>query len=135
MAIVGELNDVTVLETSTAKFTCKVDQANYKAGKWFENGTEISPDGTKYLVKTINQQQELIIKDITRSYDGGSYAYVTGSESVTQAQMHVLKVNVTQPHCDVTAYESESAKFEVHLSHDGAVGTWYKNSIALKVSS
>lgn len=132
--VVDEIHDVTAIESNEVTFACKVDQSNYKSGKWFKDGNEILPDGAKYKIITTGHNQELIVKEVTKDRDSGSYAYVSGSGSYAQAQLHVVQVDVTQPLVDVRAFESTTAKFDICLSHESAVGIWYRNGESLNVS-
>ena len=130
--MVETFEDVSVLETGSAEFLCKVDQSGYINGKWFHDGDEISGHDSKYGIKTIEMTQQLVINNVTAS-DSGNYAYVGGSDSVAQADLHVTSVSIAEEPRDSNVYETASAKFDVNLSHADAKGQWYKDGLPIKV--
>ena len=121
-----------MVETTDALLQCAVSDASYRSGKWYRDGDALPQHDPKFVIKSKHCTQLLIIKSVGES-DAGSYAYVAGSESVSEADLSVTPIEIIQAAGDVTAFESTTARFDVHLSHDGANGTWYKNGELLQV--
>ena len=132
VAILKQLNDVRVTETADAIFQCCVDQSNYNSGKWFKSGTEISQRDPRYQLIVIDNIQQLVVKSVTEE-DGGRFAYVAGVESFTQADLFVNSIDVIKGLEDVTTYETATVRFEIQLSHEGAIGSWFANENPLEV--
>jgi len=119
-------------ESSFARFTCAVDTSNYSGGKWLYTSREISPDDSKYTIKTEGKTQELSIKDLTKA-DRGSYAYVTGSNSKTEAKLFVNSVTIVESLQNLVGTETAAVEMKVVMSHEGIKGTWSKNEQPIKV--
>ena len=133
MSVIDGLRDLDVVETKDAVLQCTVNGVNYESGKWFQDGEPLKHNNPRFLIKTKHNLQQLIIKAVEES-DAGNYAYVAGTDSVTQADLNVTPIEIMQAHDDVTTYETATVRFDVHLSHDGAGAAWYKNGELIEVS-
>jgi len=121
-----------VVESTDANFKCTLDQANYKDGKWLRNGKEIKVDRTKYSPSVEGCTQRLRVHDVNRD-DAGTYTYITGSGSRSDATLEVTPVHITEPLRDVTDTETNTVQLRVVLSHPGLKGSWHKDGEIVKV--
>ena len=112
--------------------TCSVDNENYKKGKWYFNKKLISTENAKYLIKTDGKIQQLSIKNVTPD-DTGSYAFVTGSNSLTEASLKVTPIHVITALENVVGAETAAVELNLTLSHDNVRGCWYRNGQPLLV--
>lgn len=129
--VTGFLHDENVLESQSTVLQCAVDVPGYFDGQWLHNGHVITNTNQR-VIETKGTTQLLTLTNVT-SDDAGSYSYVTGSGTGTEAKLFVLPIHIVSPLCDADAAETKTVKLELKLSHEGVDGTWWKDGVQLQV--
>jgi hypothetical protein len=87
------LANVTVRETETATFVCKMNKENAQPVKWFKAGVEILPNDAKYKFLVEGNQYSLQILDCQLN-DADDYAVAyRGRKCAAQLEVKGIKNN------------------------------------------
>ncbi|XP_067685805.1 immunoglobulin superfamily member 22-like [Haliotis asinina] len=122
LEIVKPLEDQTIDEDQTVKFTCEVSKPNIKSC-WYKDGKAVSEkDG--YRIETINSVHTLILDNVAEE-DGGNYSIkVEDKQSEATLTVKVLPIKFVQPLADITVTEKQEIFLEVKINKPGQTPVW-----------
>ncbi|KAF7659758.1 hypothetical protein LDENG_00293770, partial [Lucifuga dentata] len=132
MDFVVPLKDVSVPEKKQAKFECSITKDVSKV-IWYRGADIITPD-QKYDIIS-NGKKHMLVINCCEFDDEDEYTIeVLGKTSTTRLTVEGIRLKFITPIKDQTVKEGKTAKFELELSHENILVTWYKNDVKIHPS-
>merc|ERR1719239_1251980 len=118
-------------------FKCKVDNPEAKV-KWYHNGKEGKPSDTRFLIKNVDGNCSLEIREAEMSDAGewtckidGEFAKEGKDTTSCKLEMSEFQHAFTSQLQGKNVVEGETAVFEIGVEEDDAPAKWYKDGVEI----
>merc|ERR1719397_797649 len=131
------LKDLKGKTKRKVNFKCKGDNPEAKV-KWYHNGKEVKPSDTRFLIKNVDGNCSLEIREAEMSDAGewtckidGEFAKEGKDTTSCKLEMSEFQHAFTSQLQGKNVVEGETAVFEIGVEEDDAPAKWYKDGVEI----